>query len=102
MRDGTVRHQHPAFTSNICFSSVLIYEPTSEIALVAVHASRRLEMHDHDNNYTRRLIDVSDQVAEVSRRIRERAQRGEPRCEKDAALLAQLKIEMNRPRQAAA
>ena len=59
-------------------------------------------MHDHDYNYTRRLLEISDQIAEVSRRIRQRAQRGEPRCEKDAALLARLKAEMNRPRQAAA
>jgi hypothetical protein len=54
-------------------------------------------MHDHEN-FSRRLMDISDQIAEINRRILERSKTGEPRCEKDDALLLQLTAEMSRPR----
>ena len=58
-------------------------------------------MHDHDN-FTKRLIELSDQIAEVNRRILDRSKTGEPRSEADDKLLARLTAEMNRPRTAAA
>jgi hypothetical protein len=54
------------------------------------------------DTFTRRLLETSDQIVEINRRILERARIGEPRCEADDELLAQLMAEMERPRPAAA
>lgn len=52
--------------------------------------------------FTKRLLETSDRIAEINRRILERSRTGEPRCEADDKLLAQLMAEMERPRPATA
>ncbi len=56
-------------------------------------------MHELDP-YTSNLLQISDQIAEISRRKRARAIAGEPRNESDEQLLIELTAKLNRPRYA--
>ncbi len=58
-------------------------------------------MQDRES-YTQRLMEVSDQIAEVGRRNVQRAKTGQPKDEADEKLLAELTAELNRPRTATA